>query len=148
MTSFFPDVNVWLALSYDEHIHHGAAMRWLLEVPAEDRVWFSRFTQLGLLRLVANEQVMKSSVLTVSDALAVYDRWLEDPRIEWAPEPHGIDVQFRQACAPFSLRTAHRAVADAYLAAFAATTGATLVTFDQALANLSLHRRSPVLQLS
>jgi predicted nucleic acid-binding protein len=63
MRSFlFPDVNVWLALTYGRHIHHATAARWL-DGLTDASLYFCRFTQLGLLRLLTNEQVMAASVL-------------------------------------------------------------------------------------
>ena len=39
MTSFFPDLNVWLALSVAGHSHSAEAWKWLSLVPAETRLW-------------------------------------------------------------------------------------------------------------
>lgn len=85
MTLFFPDVNVWLALSVGDHSHSDDAWRWVKILPADARLVFSRFTQLGLLHLLTNSAVMGSRPLTLRQAWKVYDRWLEDPRIEFYP---------------------------------------------------------------
>jgi len=34
MTSFLVDVNVWLALSVDRHVHYDEAHRWFAEIGA------------------------------------------------------------------------------------------------------------------
>lgn len=80
--------------------------------------------------------VMGGSVLTVEAAFAVLDRWNEDPRVEFSPEPHGVDPALRRAAGAFAKKHATKAVMDAYLAAFAEAGAATLVTFDKALARM------------
>jgi hypothetical protein len=54
MTLFFPDLNVWLALSVAGHRHNLEAWSWLNLLPREARLIFSRYTQVGLLRLLTN----------------------------------------------------------------------------------------------
>jgi len=105
MTLYCPDVNVWLALSVQEHIHHETAMRWLQRVRLEERLIFMRYTQLGLLRLLMNPTVLNPP-LAILEAWSVFDRWLMDPRVEFFPEPRSIDNAFRQATAPFSHQAA------------------------------------------
>jgi hypothetical protein len=31
-TSLFPDINVWVALTYEGHVHHAAAAAWFAEL--------------------------------------------------------------------------------------------------------------------
>lgn len=78
MTSFFPDLNAWIALSVAEHAHGSEAWNWLGRLPSGSRVVFARYTHLGLLRLLTNETVMGSQTLTLRKAWGVYDRWLGD----------------------------------------------------------------------
>ena len=85
MTLFFPDVNVWLALSDGGHSHHTPASAWLSRLPDDARLIFSRYTQLGFLRLITNATVMGDQTLTLRKAWGVYDRWLEDSRVEFYP---------------------------------------------------------------
>ena len=100
MTSYLIDINVWLALSWGQHPHSPAAHKWLSDLPkASVRLLFCRITQLGLLRLLTNEMVMGQSVLSIDEAVDVYDRWREDPRGEFAAEPHGTEQGFRHATA-------------------------------------------------
>jgi hypothetical protein len=49
MTSFFPDLNVWLALSVAGHSHSADAWQWANLLPRETRLIFCRYTQIGLL---------------------------------------------------------------------------------------------------
>lgn len=133
MTLFFPDLNVWLALSDTEHIHSADAWKWLKMLPDGRKLVFSRYTQIGLLRLLTNASVMGDQTLTLRRAWGVYDRWLEDPRVEFYPEPRNLDMGFRQITEPFATRQASKAVGDCFLLAYAKELQATLVTFDKAL---------------
>ena len=133
MTLLFIDLNVWLALSDPGHIHHDAAWRWVHRLPADRMFLFSRYTQIGLLRLLTNPAVMGDETLTLREAWEVYDRWLEDPRVTFFPEPRGIEAAFRQATGPLAGQPSSKAVGDCWLLAFALQARATLVTFDRAL---------------
>ena len=137
MTSFFPDLNVWLALSVAAHGHNRAAWSWLNEVDNAVKLMFCRYTQLGLLRLLTNASVMGENTLTIRRALSVYDKWLQDPRVEFHPEPHSIEADFRRAMLPFQSKAATKSIGDCYLLAYARACGATLVTFDEALYSLA-----------
>ncbi len=137
MTSFFPDLNVWLALSVASHRHSAEAWHWLSLLPREARLIFSRYTQVGLLRLLTNQSAMGEQTLTLRKAWGVYDRWLDDPRVEFYPEPRGLEAGFREATAPFGSRPASKWVGDCYLLAFARHSQATLATFDKALHDLA-----------
>jgi toxin-antitoxin system PIN domain toxin len=125
----FPDINVWLALSYERHEHHSAARAWFSSLGDYDNICFSRFTQLGLLRLLTTEAVIKQNVMNQKQAWDIYDEWLVDDRIFLVEEPSSIEVIFRKlaqsAHSPAKLWT------DAYLAAFASASGMNLVTFDR-----------------
>ena len=50
-------------------------------------MFFCRFTQLGLLRLLTNAQVMEEEIMTQRGAWAAYHRWFEDGRVAFLPEP-------------------------------------------------------------
>lgn len=118
MTSFFPDLNVWLALSVSSHSHSGDVWNWIKELPGEAKLIFSRYTQIGLLRLLTNPSVMGEQTLSLRRAWAVYDQWLEDPRVAFYPEPRGIDANFRQTTEPFSSKQASKCIGDCYLLAY------------------------------
>jgi toxin-antitoxin system PIN domain toxin len=137
MTLFFPDVNVWIALSVSGHPHHGDASRWLRRLPDDSALILSRFTQMGLLRLLTNTSVMGEEVLTLGEAWEVYDRWLEDPRVDFYPEPRNVDVGFRRVTRPFAGKPAAKWVGDCWLLAFAEAAQARLVTFDRALSEFA-----------
>jgi toxin-antitoxin system PIN domain toxin len=133
MISFFPDLNVWVALSDQSHVHNTQAWEWLHLLPREARIILSRYTHVGLLRLLTSEAVMGPATLTLDRAWGVYDTWLSDPRVEFYPEPGRLDAAFREAAAPFAAKPASKWVGDCYLLAFSKESQATLVTFDRAL---------------
>lgn len=137
MTLCFPDLNVWLALSDNGHEHSRDAWNWMNNLPGDAMLVFSRYTQVGLLRLLATPSVMGSATLTLGQAWSIYDHWLEDPRVEFYPEPRNVEDAFRRVSSPFALQKASKAVGDCWLLAFATEIDATLVTFDRALYDLS-----------
>ena len=85
----FPDVNVWLALSLEHHIHNDVARAWWAE--CEGRIAFLRFTEIGFLRLLTTSAAMDQKPLTVDEAWRVRDRFFEDSRVTFVPEPVDID---------------------------------------------------------
>ncbi len=127
----FPDINVWIALTYEGHIHHVTARHWFSTVGPTARLFFCRFTQLGLLRLLTAEAVMgRDEAMSQEEAWGAYDRWLQDERVGFLDEPAELEAPFRSMT-----RLRHPAPkdwADSYLAAFAVISQLTLVTFDRA----------------
>jgi toxin-antitoxin system PIN domain toxin len=128
----FPDINVWLALSYQRHIHYPSARRWFEQLDDHSRVCFCRFTQLGLLRLLTTGAVMsEDEVLSQNQAWSVYDRWIEDERVLYVEESPSLESHFRTLTR--NERPAPKDWGDCFLYAFAETADLRLVTFDQAL---------------
>ncbi len=115
MISFFPDLNVWLALSYAKHSHRFEAWNWLDGLPLDCALLLCRYTQLGLLRLLTNSAVMGVDALTLDEAWTTYDRWIKDPRVEFHPEPRQVDTAFRRATQPFAAQRASKWIGDCYL---------------------------------
>ena len=127
----FPDINVWIALIVVEHIHHEAATDWYASAEWDTLV-FSRITQMGFLRLLTNVHVMGNQVASASGAWTIMD-WLRlSTDIRFAAEPEGIEEIWRSLTA--SRQSSVNLWTDAWLAAFAMSTGFTLVTFDQGFA--------------
>jgi toxin-antitoxin system PIN domain toxin len=133
MILFSPDVNVWLALSLGDHSHTRLAWKWLESVPGDGRLLFSRYTQLGFLRLLTTPAVTGKHPFTLREAWHAYDQWVGDPRVEFYPEPRNAESAFREATEPLATQPASKAIGDCWMLAFSAATGATLVTFDKAL---------------
>ena len=130
-SSVFPDINVWVALSLERHLHHSVASDWFDDLDRDTSFFFCRFTQLGLLRLWTTVAVMAKDVMTQQEAWTAYDRFFGDQRIAFLEEPPTLETHFRVAS-----RRRHPAPkdwADCYFVAFAEAAGLTLVTFDRAL---------------
>jgi toxin-antitoxin system PIN domain toxin len=108
------DINVWLALTWDQHPQHAPAAKWFSRIE-NAALLFCRFTMLGFLRLLTNRQVMGGSTVTLAAALELYDRWRSDPRVELAGEPRGTEQRFREALRGHADEPATKAVADCYL---------------------------------
>lgn len=130
-TSLFPDINVWVALTYEGHVHHASAAAWFAALQPDAALAFCRFTQLGLLRLLTAPAVMGDEVMTQPQAWAAYDQWLQDPRVTFVNEPSGTEPRFRSLTR--RRQPATKDWADSFLAAFATAGGLTLVTFDRGL---------------
>jgi uncharacterized protein len=127
----FPDVNVWLALLLEDHVHRTAALHWW-NTTSSETIAFCRFTQMSVLRLLTTDAAMNGRPLTMPSAWKAYDRLFEDDRVAMLSESAGLDDHFRRHAA---LRlSSPKLWADAYLSAFAVTCAAGLVTFDRALA--------------
>lgn len=133
-TSFlFPDINIWIALTLDRHVHHARATRWFESLGGSRRLFFCRFTQLGLLRLLTAEAVMgPGGAVAQTEAWRIYDRWLQDERVSFLTEPPEMDPAFRTLTQ--SAQAAPKDWADSYLVAFARTAQLILVTMDRGIA--------------
>lgn len=121
------DVNVWLALAFDSHLHHSRAAEWFAAAQP-DSCCFCRMTQQGFLRLATTPRIMTPQALTLSEAWRAYD----DPKVVFVDEPSGVESIWRS-------HTQHNTFSpkvwnDAYLAAFAQAAELELVTFDRGFA--------------
>jgi len=123
------DVNIWLAAVWARHVHHAIAKQYV--DAEEDDMAFCRVTELAFLRLVTNRAVTGSDALTRRQAWDSLLALEADPRIRFVPEPRGLATLW----IAFSKRDdrSHLLWTDDYLAAFAQTAGAELVTFDAGL---------------
>ena len=126
--TYLPDVNVWIALTYDRHVHHASASRWLTGI-LDEEIFFCRVTELGFLRLLTNRHVMQDDVLNPAQAWQTYDQFRADSRIFFQPEPSGFSEKWRRA--EGEIANGPNAWTDAYLAIFAKQMNATVVTFDR-----------------
>jgi toxin-antitoxin system PIN domain toxin len=145
MTLYFLDVNVWMALADSAHSHSPEAWNWFNKLPSDARLIFSRFTQMGLLRLLTNAAVMGRDVHTLRQAWHAYDRLTDDSLVEFYPEPRTADALFRKATQPLAEQYAPKAVGDCWILAFAESIGATVVTFDGGLNDLARKQGHPSL---
>ncbi len=132
-TSFLVDINVWLAIAYDLHVHHDLAANWFESIGGGQAV-FCRLTQLGLLRLLTNATVMDADVMGQMRAWQVFDKFLSDFRVRFIAEPEQLDPAFRLRTR--SHHSAPKAWADAYLGAMAEVSGLAIVSLDRAFASM------------
>ena len=110
------DVNVWLAVTFDSHVHHPAAKVWFDGLPPGEVCFFCRLTQQGFLRLASNRSVFGKHALSLGEAWRKYDQLLRDSRVAFAHEPADVETNWRaftqgQTYSP-------KVWNDAYLAAF------------------------------
>ena len=87
------DINTWIALTLESHPHHQAARHWYGDVTlARGDLVFCRQTELGFLRLVTQEAVMRRcSAAPLSNAQAVefLANVYDDAAVSRADEPAG-----------------------------------------------------------
>jgi uncharacterized protein len=136
MRSYFPDINVWVALTYRGHDHHPVAASWFEHLEISP-IFFCRLTQLGLLRLLTHAAVMRDEVRTQSEAWNDYALLRRDGRVNFCPEPETDDLENEWRSLTRTSQVAPQQWSDAYLVSFARVVGLTLVTFDQALGTLA-----------
>jgi toxin-antitoxin system PIN domain toxin len=122
-----PDINVWLAFSVADHVHHARARHYWYE-EAGDQLVFCRMTALGFLRLSTNASAMDGQPLTVPQAWRAYSDFRRLPEVVLAAEPEDCETWLEQWA--LGGRPTPRQWTDAYLAAFAKAGGLRLVSFD------------------
>lgn len=120
-----PDINVWLALTDHNHVHHAPAAHYWEEVAAP-KIAFTRITMLGLLRLSTQPRVL-SRTLTPPEAWVVYHDFTALSHIQFLAEPAALESHFQTVTAS---EFPHRMWTDAYLAAFAIASDCRLISFD------------------
>ena len=84
-----PDVNIWIALAAEGHVHHVPAREWFAAQP-DASVAFCRITQMGLLRLLTNSHVMGRAPRTIVQAWETFAQLRADRRLVFAIEPDGL----------------------------------------------------------
>ncbi len=131
----FPDVNVWMALVLEHHVHRPVAKAWWNATPGS--IAFTRVTQISLLRLLTTSAAMDGQPLGMDEAWRVHDRLFADDRVILLPEPADVEAQFREYTA--QKMAAPKLWADGWLLAVASSAMGTLITFDRALAARGAH---------
>jgi toxin-antitoxin system PIN domain toxin len=122
------DVNVWIALTLEDHAHHQRA-RHYWQQESLSKVAFCRQTSLSLMRLLTQPAVTHGDPLTPAEAWNVYRSVRQLPEVMLLDEPQGCeDTLQRWAVRP---EARPRLWTDAYLAAFAQSGNLRLVTFDR-----------------
>lgn len=131
-----PDINVLIAASRSDHVHHRPALAWLNEAIAACGIGGTLeilpMVATGFLRLATNPKVFVHPTPT-SDALAFLDALLDIPGVEM-PELGREWPALRQLCREGKL--AANKIPDAWIAAAVRTLGEHLVTFDRGFSRL------------
>ncbi|MFC5862449.1 TA system VapC family ribonuclease toxin [Acidicapsa dinghuensis] len=131
----FPDLNVWRALASPDHEHHATAALWWEQ--QDGMICFTRFTQLGFLRLATTAAAMDGKPYTMARAWEAYDRFYEDERVRFHPDPAEAEARFRRMASDNTVSP--KLWMDAWLLSSADAAGGVLVTFDKALASRGAH---------
>ena len=123
------DVNVFLALVSENHIHHQLVTTWF-NTPGL-RWAICPFTEAGFLR---NATAPRSGQITMSEATAVLARMAQQPGYHYLP----IAAGWQTLCSPFFTRLyGTKQVTDAYLLGLALREGLVLVTMEKAIMHLA-----------
>ncbi len=123
-----PDINVWLALVSERHVHHRIAREWFLQLPPQCAA-FCRVTQMGFFRLLTNSRVMKEETLDQKQAWELYERLRRNSRVFFADEPLDLENHWKRLTR--SAFPGQGRWTDAYLAAYALGHGFVLASFDR-----------------
>ena len=129
-----PDINVWVALASDRHVHHRRARDWF-RATGEAGAAFCRVTQMGFLRLLTNARVMGDDVLSQRQAWSVYEQLARDQRVVFALEPPNIEPVWKKLTQSASAVTG--LWTDAYIAALALLYNFRVVSFDRGFAKIA-----------
>lgn len=108
------------------------AKNWFDGVSSESGIYFSRITQLGLLRTLSTPAVMGVQALTQHESWQVYEDFLSDERVHFGNEKAEIIHLFRAISDRDEVSP--KRWTDDYLLAFAQVNNLRIVTFDRALA--------------
>ncbi|MGL4399880.1 MAG: TA system VapC family ribonuclease toxin [Luteolibacter sp.] len=140
MRGFLIDSNCWLAVAFDRHGSHAAAVRAIEEATAEFPACFCRATEQSILRLLSTTAIQtmyESPLITNTSAVQLLNEWQSEPNVAFVDEAVGTRDLW--------LRLANRNTAspklwmDAYLAAFAISGNLRFVTNDKAFRQFEPH---------
>jgi uncharacterized protein len=126
-----PDVNIWLALTFESHVHHRRAVSWFGGLETLEAA-FCRVTMLEFLRLCQNAAAFPGEAVSAANAWSHYQMLRSDERVSFQEEPIGIEDLLASHFATQKYLSP-KTVTDTYLAAFARLAGQKIHTFDQAL---------------
>jgi toxin-antitoxin system PIN domain toxin len=137
---FLIDSNVWLAVAFDRHGSHVAAVQAIDEATSEFPACFCRATEQSIVRLLSTTAIQamhESPLITNEDAIRLLNEWQSEPNVAFVDEPVGTRELW--------LRLANRNTAspklwmDAYLAACAISGNLRFVTNDKAFRQFEPH---------
>lgn len=124
------DVNVLIALTWVEHVHHGDARRWFLA--RKPQPWATcPITECGYLRITANARRTQAAgdLRQTTESLRLLRAF---PRHQfWPDDVSPVDGHL------FEQLAGHRQVTDAYLLMLAVRQDGVLATFDSGIRTLA-----------
>ena len=126
------DANLWVALAFAAHPHHGIASRHFKDRDSAQPAAFCRVTQQAFLRLVSSPLIQRtyaSLPITNATAWSKCQDLLALPQILWLDEPAGVAALWQRLAAIPS--ASPKVWMDAYLAAFAIRHDVEFVTLDR-----------------
>jgi uncharacterized protein len=132
LNRFLLDVNVLIALVFEDHVAHRTVKRWFQQSGA--RHWATcPLTEAGFVRIVSNPRFSEPP-LHIDEALAMLNRLGQLPGHSFWP----MEAAFLDAVGPFAERLfGHQQVSDAYLLGVAIRKKGKLVTLDRAIQALA-----------
>ena len=125
------DVNVLIALTWPNHVHHDAAQSWFTEVRTKGWATCS-LTEAGFVRVSSNPSAVKQAA-TPADAILLLGKLRElESHSFWAMDRSLVDLP------PGILKRiqGYRQISDAVLLALAIQYRGQLATFDSGFASL------------
>lgn len=133
MRGFLIDSNVWLAIAFDRHASHKAALQWISNATPECPACFCSATEQSILRLLSTPAIQTlygSPVITNQGAIQLLNEWQAQPNVARVNESDGtrdlwLHLANRNTASP-------KLWMDAYLAAFAISGELRLTTNDKA----------------
>jgi toxin-antitoxin system PIN domain toxin len=124
------DVNVFVALTAGNHVHHQLVKEWFYASSSIEWAICS-FTEAGFLR---NATAPRAGQIAMSEATALLKQLMQHPGYRYVP----IDADWHTLCGPFFKRLyGTKQVTDAYLLGLAVRAGLTLVTLDKGIVHLA-----------
>ncbi|MFT4235082.1 MAG: PIN domain-containing protein [Microbacterium sp.] len=122
MKTDLPDVNLLVALHFEDHQHHAVASEWF---GSSVRFATTPITELGFVRVSMNPAVAEQP-FSAEEALEALRRLRAVPRADfWAD-----DTSITSSAVAARVLSGHRQVTDLHLLALAASRSGRLVTFD------------------
>ena len=131
------DSNVFIALAVGQHVHHGITSTWFAALEETDTAMFCRATRISFLRLLTQKIAPDYIPLSNREAWGALDQLMEDDATGFATEAEGLEQVWRELAE--GDKPAPKLWMDAYLAAFAITSGMRLVTFDKDFRGFESH---------
>jgi uncharacterized protein len=122
-----PDVNVWVALSEQIHLHHHRAKSYW-DSERAGRTAFCGATMMGMLRLLTLPSAMNGRPFGLREAFEKYQEFAELPEVDFIRDSPGLG----SLVGAWSGETffTSRLWTDAWIAAIAITNDCRIVSFD------------------